>query len=192
MVKSTGSLVQQNQGAATDAELAKDVLKVLLDRVFHDAEAAADFLIGESLAKEFDDLILPLGQGVLAFAAGQVLVGRSFALVVTLKHFGNGATQQRAGQPNLASIDGTNRLYECVRRTMREQQAVELIAQDLLGQAVSDLICQQKHADIGQSLADHPTLTRIKLVEQLLVKKEQLGPLLFKVRQEKCRVIDPV
>src|SRR5688572_1114295 len=53
--------IDDQQRAPPNAELLVDVLKVLLDRVFRDAELVSDLLVGHALREQADDLQLAVG-----------------------------------------------------------------------------------------------------------------------------------
>ncbi len=57
-------LTQYNQGAAADAELAENVLKMFLNGVFHDTESPRHLFVGEPLAQKPDDLLLAFGERI--------------------------------------------------------------------------------------------------------------------------------
>lgn len=57
-------LLQDQQRPTADTELAVDVLEVLLDRVFGDAELLSNFLVGQTLQQQQNDLLLANGAAV--------------------------------------------------------------------------------------------------------------------------------
>src|SRR6185503_15228590 len=167
--------------AAMYAELRISATQMFLDGVFANRERVADLLVREAAAHVTDDFV---------FAAREPGVGARFerSVVRCVQVLEQQLDEQRTRQPHLSPLDGAHGFHARGRRVGCEQETLEAIAHDVLGERGAGTI-----PDEQDSLA-RPTRTHARhragseTAQPPLLEQQHVGPILFEPRSELCCV----
>lgn len=134
--------------ATMHAELGIGVAQMLLDGVFTDGERVGDLLVGKAAPQITNDF---------RFAPRQVAdrIRLDPCVIRGVDVLEQQPDEQRSWHPHLALLDAANSFDAILGRSFREQEPVEPITYDLLGECRTRVISDEKNASAG------PTRTKV-------------------------------